>query len=370
MAYFQQLQGYMDDMNSAQTHEKDVQQGEIDKKVSTIQEKFEAVSQQAEGWGGALVGAGQAWKLGRKVYKSIKATNETSGSAGSSGATGTGAGAGAGEGTAGTGEIPLSGGFTKVASRATVEGHMAMDDTTPLDNSSSLLARGGKAIKSAVNDADGSVSSSGAGATSDALNIAKPLVGESGVDTDLVARLGASALQTGAGGAGGSNVIGDVLAGAKNLATKGLGAGAGGAEDLTANIASRASSVMNNINDLKGALGRGMSAVRNGVSTVRGAVQGGASAGAGAGEDVGATIGKSILERVGASSFADAVPVIGEVIGIGSLIGGLIHGLHKKGEDAKMAGASAGGGGGIARGAIDIGSIGSNLGGGAGGYVA
>ena len=366
MAYFQQLQGYMDDMNSAQSHESDVQQSEVDKKVGTIQEKFEAVSQQAEGWGGALVGAGQAWKLGRKVYKSIKATNETSASGAEAGTAGTSGTAG----TAGTGEIPLSGGFTKVASKATVEGHMAMDDTVPLDNSESLIARGGKAIKSAVSDADGAVSSSGAGATSDALNIAKPLVGESGVDTDLVARLGASALQTGAGGAGGSNVIGDVLAGAKNLATKGLGAGAGGAEDLTANIASRASSVMNNINDLKGALGRGMSAVRNGVSTVRGAVQGGAGAGAGAGEDVGATIGKSILERVGASSFADAVPVIGEVIGIGSLIGGLIHGLHKKGEDAKMAGASAGGGGGIARGAIDIGSIGSNLGGGAGGYVA
>ena len=360
MAYFQQLQGYMDDMSSAQSHEKDVAQGEIDKKVSTIQEKFEAVSQQAEGWGGALVGAGQAWKLGRKVYKSIKATNETSGSAGSSGATGTGAGAE-------SGDIPLSGGFTKVASKATVEGHMAMDDTVPLDNSESLIARGGKAIKSAVSDADGAVSSSGAGATSDALNIAKPLVGETGVDTDLVARLGASALQTGAGGAGGSNVIGDVLAGARNLATKGAGAGAGGAEDLTANLASKATSVMNNISDLKGALGRGISAVRSGVTQ---ATTTATTTGAGVGEDVGATVGKSILERIGASSFADAVPVVGEVVGVASLIGGLIHGLHKKGEEAKTAQATTTTGGGIARGAIDIGSISSNLGGGGGGYVA
>jgi len=361
MAYFQQLQGYMDDMNSAQSHESDVQQSEVDKKVGTIQEKFEAVSQQAEGWGGALVGAGQAWKLGRKVYKSIKATNETSGSAGSSGATGTGAGAGTAEGT---GEIPLSGGFTKVASKATVEGHMAMDDTVPLDNSESLIARGGKAIKSAVSDADGAVSSSGAGATSDALNIAKPLVGETGVDTDLVARLSGVARQAGGDS---SNVIGDVLAGARNLATKGAGAGAGGAEDLTANLASKATSVMNNISDLKGALGRGISAVRSGVTQ---ATTTATTTGAGVGEDVGATVGKSILERIGASSFADAVPVVGEVVGVASLIGGLIHGLHKKGEEAKTAQATTTTGGGIARGAIDIGSISSNLGGGGGGYVA
>ena len=376
MAYFQQLQGYMDDMNSAQSHEQDVVQGQVDKKVSTIQEKFEAVSQQAEGWGGALVGAGQAWKLGRKVYKSIKATNETSGSAGSSGATGTSAGAGAGEGTAGTGEIPLSGGYSKVASKAKVEGQMATDDTIPLDNSSSLISRGAGAIKSAVGDVDGSATSSGAGATSDALNIAKPLLDETGVQQDLVSRVAASARQAGGDGGGSTNVIGDMLNSARSalqsssagaISTSGAGAGVSQLNDLTSNVASRASSAMSNISDFKGALGRGMSAVRNGVSRVAG--QAGAGGGAGAGEELGASVGKSILERVGASSFADAVPVLGEAIGIGSLIGGLVHGLHKKAEDSKIAGASAVSGT-LARGAIDTGTISSNLGSSGGGYVA
>ena len=71
MAYFNQLQGYMSNLQEGQNHENDVKQGELDKKVQGIQQKFEAVSQQAEGWGGAITSAGIVWKHGRKVAERL-----------------------------------------------------------------------------------------------------------------------------------------------------------------------------------------------------------------------------------------------------------------------------------------------------------
>ena len=61
------------------------------------------------------------------------------------------------------------------------------------------------------------------------------------------------------------------------------------------------------------------------------------SATASVGADVGAS---GVMGAVNAT--LDSIPIIGELVGIGTLIGGLIHGLHKKGLTAKEGAASSG----------------------------
>ena len=72
MAYFNQLQGYMSNLQEGINHENDVKQEYGDKLANTIEDKFNAISQQAEGWGGALTAAGTVWKHGRKVYRTLQ----------------------------------------------------------------------------------------------------------------------------------------------------------------------------------------------------------------------------------------------------------------------------------------------------------
>ena len=64
----------------------------------------------------------------------------------------------------------------------------------------------------------------------------------------------------------------------------------------------------------------------------------------------------------------DGIPVLGEIVGIGSLIGGLIHGLDKKREEQRAAVASNQGG--TVGGGIDTSVFkGNTLGGSGGGYT-
>ena len=71
----------------------------------------------------------------------------------------------------------------------------------------------------------------------------------------------------------------------------------------------------------------------------------------------------------GMDAALDGIPVIGEIVGIGSLIGGLIHGLDKKGEEAKATAASSQTG--TVGGGIDTSVFkGNTLGAGGGGYIA
>ena len=68
-------------------------------------------------------------------------------------------------------------------------------------------------------------------------------------------------------------------------------------------------------------------------------------------------------------SVLDSIPIIGEIIGVGTLIGGLIHGLDKKGADAREAAARQGGGV-ASTGGIDTSVFkGNTLGSGGGGYT-
>ena len=76
MAYFNQLQGYMSNLQEGINHENDVKQEYGDQKATTIEDKFNAISQQAEGWGGALTGAGTVWKHGRKVFRTLQSQGQ------------------------------------------------------------------------------------------------------------------------------------------------------------------------------------------------------------------------------------------------------------------------------------------------------
>ena len=97
MAYFNQLQGYMSNLKEGQAHMDDMKNEAISKKTNTLQEKFEHITQQAEGWGGAITQSGIVWKHGRKVIERLgkakqDATSGTSGGDGTSATTSTSAG--------------------------------------------------------------------------------------------------------------------------------------------------------------------------------------------------------------------------------------------------------------------------------------
>ena len=93
MAYFNQLQGYMSNLNESLNHENDVNAAEGDKKASTIEDKFNSITQQASGWGGALGTAGIIWKHGRKVVRSLQETSQAATDATSTAGTAAGGGA-------------------------------------------------------------------------------------------------------------------------------------------------------------------------------------------------------------------------------------------------------------------------------------
>ena len=77
MAYFNQLQGYMSNLQEGINHENDVKQEYGDKLATTLEDKFNNISQQAEGWGGALTAAGTVWKHGRKVYRGLQSQGQS-----------------------------------------------------------------------------------------------------------------------------------------------------------------------------------------------------------------------------------------------------------------------------------------------------
>lgn len=297
MSYFNTLQGYMGNLQEAQNHEQSMNQEQQDKKATGIQQKFEAISQQAEGWGGALTTGGLAWKQGLKVYKSAKGI--VSGQTTPSSVKPTGAGE-TSTSEADLGAVPPPprgvGGSSEADMRAgSIQGKartQALEDRgMTADND---LASAG--IKPALQDVQGFQSNT----------------------SDVIAR-----------------VI------APRSAGDGAGGGAGGdAGNLASNAGATSRTVANTGNDLS-SMGEDLasSASRTIASTV------------GAGVKVGAEIGEKV-----ATTAMDAIPVIGEVVGIGTMIGGLIHGLHKGGLADKMAQAQDNASS-TARGAIDTGAL-------------
>ena len=301
MSYFDTLQGYMGNMKESQDHEASMVSEQQDKKAQGIQQKFEAISQQASGWGGAVTATGLAFKWGLKVYKG---GGTGTGGAGSTTTTSSVKPTGAGESSTSEADLgagappppPGVGGSTEAEMRAgSIQGKartQALEDRgMTADND---LASAG--IKPALQDATQFQSN-----TSE--NIARVIAPK-----------------------GSAGTAGD-----------GAGGGAGGdAGDLASNAGKTTRTVANTGDDLA-SMGEDVANVAS--RTITTAV------------NTVAQVGEKV-----ATGVADAIPVIGEVVGIGTMIGGLIHGLHKGGLQSKLASMGSDTST-VARGAIDTGAL-------------
>lgn len=72
MSYFDTIQGYMDNNNANMEHLKEVGNQFAEQKASTIKDKFDSVNGDIEKWGGALQGASSGWWMGRKIIRKIR----------------------------------------------------------------------------------------------------------------------------------------------------------------------------------------------------------------------------------------------------------------------------------------------------------
>jgi len=344
----------MSNLKEGQAHMDDMKQEAINKKTAGIEEKFNAISQQAEGWGGAITSAGIVWKHGRKVIERLgKAKQDaTSGGDGTSATTSTTAGS---EATATSSSTSLT--------------EVGANDLQGLGNSAEHIA------SSAADDASTAI-----GNIADTIRTAlgvNPAAGDTNIlnPSRMVVR-GANnqaPTQTGQGVNQGSARAGDEatdfdLAGlrgdgtlarlttptqtdptAPSQASRSAGDGrGGGAEPNESSLADNAG----DLGDTAGSIG---SRVASGVRSIA--------------TNLGADADGAVMGAVNAT--LDSIPIIGELVGIGTLVGGLIHGLHKGGENSKEAAAQGAGGSGSAAGGIATKVFqGNTLGGGGGGYIA
>ena len=310
MSYFDTLQGYMGNMKESQDHEASMVSEQQDKKAQGIQEKFEAISQQASGWGGAVTATGLAFKWGLKVYKG--------------GGTGTG-GAGSTTTTTTTSSVKPTGAGESSTSEADLGAGAGGDAGAGAGagSASSTSIRVSKGKGRAKTNEDGSPQ-----APADAEDLAN-----AGIKPPLQ---DATQFQSNT-----SENIARVIApkpkGSAGTAGDGAGGGAGGdAGDLASNAGKTTRTLANTGDDLA-SMGEDVANVAS--RTITTAV------------NTVAQIGEKV-----ATGVADAIPVIGEVVGIGTMIGGLIHGLHKGGLQSKLAGIASDTST-VARGAIDTGAL-------------
>ncbi len=387
MAYFNQLQGYMSNLQEGVNHENDVKQSQVAQKVQGIQQKFEAVSQQAEGWGGAISQAGIVWKHGRKVVERLgKAAQDAKKAAqGASGdgttppttttptttttpATGApdaaggatpadiqaaqdaaaaaaqGGGGGAASAAAGAGAAPAPPAAPTPTPTPTPTPAPAPDPAAAGAGAGDAGGGGGGSIAQGLNDArlaaGGTIRVAGQPVTSMA----------SGVSTT-----GSGAVQLPTIGAPPAPLAPDaVVATQQNIAAAGAGAGGGAgggaagggaatagtdaATDAAAQAAAAAAAAANAGGSVVNTVASGVNTIAAGVNTAAQTATDAAAAAASAASSAGGAAAGAATGVMGAVNLTlDSIPIIGEVVGIGTLIGGLIHGLHKKGLDNKDA---------------------------------
>ena len=297
MAYFNQLQGYMSNLQEGINHENDVKQEYGDKLATTIEDKFNNISQQAEGWGGALTAAGTVWKHGRKVYRTLQSQGQAATDAATTTAETTG------------GDV--------AAAAQTAAGNIA--------DAAGAQAAGGR-----ISVATGRSVIAGQQTSTTSVNMGNA-INQARATGQVAGQTGGSA----AGGAPAAPITGQAA---------------------QTNIAAQTQTAAPTANPTAGgnAGGRAVTdadAVVNDTDTLTQTVS---------------NIGSKVMGGMDAA--LDGIPVIGEIIGIGSLIGGLIHGLDKKNEEAKASSATQQGG--TVGGGIDTSVFkGNTLGSGGGGYT-
>ena len=364
MAYFNQLQGYMSNLKEGQAHMDDMKNEAISKKTNTLQEKFEHITQQAEGWGGAITQSGIVWKHGRKVIERLgKAKQDaTSGGDGTSATTSTATSSEAT--TSNLTEV----GANDFAGIGNAADHIASSAGSIGDRVASGIRSVAKGIGADTGGAAAAVGgdgASGASSIAQTLNDARQAVGGS---IKVIKGSAVISGQVAGGGTSGANIGDAINASGRNIAApltdnltpsninlatrtggRSAGDGAGGG------AAPNEGSLADNAGDLGDTAGSIGSRVASGVRSIA--------------TGLGADADGAVMGAVNAT--LDSIPIIGELVGIGTLVGGLIHGLHKGGENSKEAAAQGAGGSGSAAGGIATKVFqGNTLGGGGGGYIA
>jgi len=341
MAYFNQLQGYMSNLNESLNHENDVNAAEGDKKASTIEDKFNAITQQASGWGGALGTAGIIWKHGRKVVRGVQEASQAATDATTT--VGTAAGGGVGDAIAAASSAAASNIGTAGAAF-----------TAGLNSLTATSTAAAATVTNAVAATTATVNAAASQVAGGAIRVAGLPTAAAGGQSTVDAAAAVAANPT---------------AVATPLAQLGLGPGAPLASTTarTVNAATPDVTAAAQTGQVAGQTGAGAAATTQSSVATTDSI---ASSTASSLTDnvVTQTVG-NIAAKVGMDSVLDSIPIIGEVIGVGTLIGGLIHGLDKKGADAREAAARQGGGVASA-GGIDTSVFkGNTLGSGGGGYT-
>ena len=348
MAYFNQLQGYMSNLKEGQAHMDDMKNEAINKKTAGIEDKFNAISQQAEGWGGAITQSGIVWKHGRKVMERLgkKGATDEGGSGTSTTTEPATAGATPATEVGANDLVGMGGAADHIASSAADDARTAVGNIAdairtqlgvqPAAGATNVLDPARTIIRGANNKAP-TQTGQGVNQGDD------PLLGGLRGDSTI-------ARATGGGGAAATPAPTQTNPTAPSQAPRSAGDGRGGGAEP--NESSLGDNVGSELGDSAGSIG---SRVASGIRRVAGAV----------GADEGAVMGA-------VNTTLDSIPIIGELVGIGTLVGGLIHGLHKKGEDAREAGAQGAGGSGSAAGGIAASKVftGNTLSSGGGGYIA
>ena len=368
MAYFNQLQGYMSNLKEGQAHMDDMKNEAISKKTNTLQEKFEHITQQAEGWGGAITQSGIVWKHGRKVIERLgKAKQDaTSGGDGTSATTST---ATSSEATTSNLTEVGANDFAGIGNAADHIASSAGSIGDRVASGISSVVRGIGADAGGAAAAVGGDGASGASSIAQTLNDARQAVGGS---IKVIKGSAVISGQVAGGGTSGANIGDAINASGRNIAApltdttatslsttapdltrtggRSAGDGAGGG------AAPNEGSLADNAGDLGDSAGSIGSRVASGVRSIA--------------TNLGADADGAVMGAVNAT--LDSIPIIGEMVGIGTMIGGLIHGLHKKGLAAKDAGAQVIGGSGSAAGGIASNKVfsGNTLSSGGGGYIA
>ncbi len=354
MSYFSELQGYMNNLQEGQNHEQQINAEAVDEKTKTIEDKFNAITQQAEGWGGAIAQGGILWKHGRKVMQKIADRKSGAGdSAGGDSAGGDSAGAG------GAGDSAGAGGAAEHVANQSVNAAPAEDFTQAEQAARAAVSAGkapvasgagagetgaGGAAEEAVQQTGGGIRIAGQAALDPSARTQfepsartfgtteQSTAGEFGQATETNIAQNLRSVQTFGGRlvGNGGNTSGSAASGeqaSSSLAENAAGGGSEAANSGGSSIGDFLSGVNKLVQGTKTAAsqlsGAGGDAVGDITTTLTGAGGGGAGA------------SEAIAGGLAAIGGADAIPIVGGIIGIGTMIGGLIHELHKSHEEAQ-----------------------------------
>jgi len=370
MAYFNQLQGYMSNLKEGQAHMEDMKNEAINKKTTGIEDKFNAITQQAEGWGGAIAQAGIVWKHGRKVVERLgkakadatttpttttpdPTTTQVGGDGGGTGVEADHITQAANDARAGNlpDAAPYPAATPAPTPTPTPTPAQAPDPAIAPDPAANVLSPSRMVVRGANNQPPVQTGQGVNQGPDPALQRAG--AGDQASSTDLAGLRGDQTLSRLFGRTGRPPPNPNTSSPTTNQGgaprSSGDGRG-GGANPNESNLADNAGT----LGDDAGSMG---SRVLAGVRQVASSVGGEAG-------------GSSVMGAVNAT--LDSIPIIGEVIGIGTMIGGLIHGLHKGGEEVREGQAQSAGGSGSAQGGIASTKVfsGNTLGSGGGGYIA